>query len=127
MKSLTKGLKGKCSVCYDDTPECIVKQCTQLTKQKTLTHIYNISLNSGVLSNESKIAKAKPLYKKGDRYDIQNYRPISVLSIFFKLLERFMFNRLKHFISINRIVTEAQNSFEKGNVLKQQFNYLQKI
>jgi hypothetical protein len=68
-------------------------------------------LNLGVFPNESKIAKAKPLYKKGDRYDIQNYRPLSVLSNFSKLLERLMFNRLKHFISINRIVTEAQNSF----------------
>jgi hypothetical protein len=79
--------------------------------KKPLTHIYNVSLNSGVFPKESKIAKAKPLYKKGGRYNIQNYRPISVLSFFFKLLERLMFNRLKHFISINRIVTEAQNSF----------------
>jgi hypothetical protein len=47
MKSLTKGLKGKHSVGYDDIPECIVKQCIQVVK-KPFTHIYNVSLNSGV-------------------------------------------------------------------------------
>jgi hypothetical protein len=59
-----------------------------------LTHIYNVLLNAGVFPNEWKIAKVKPLYKKGDRYDIQNYRPISIISVFAKLLERLMFNRL---------------------------------
>ena len=54
--------------------------------KKPLTHIYNASWNSLVFPNESKIAKVKPLYKKGARYDIQNYRPISVLSIFFKII-----------------------------------------
>jgi hypothetical protein len=75
VKRLIKGLKGKHSVNYDDISECIVKQCIQLVK-KPLTHNYNVSLNSRVFPNESKIARAKPLYKKGDRYDIQNYRPI---------------------------------------------------
>ena len=56
VKSLTKALKGKYSVGYDDIPECIVKQCIQLVK-KPLTHIYNVSLNSGVFPHESKIAK----------------------------------------------------------------------
>jgi hypothetical protein len=85
MKSLIKSLKGKHSVSYDVIPECIVKQCIQLVK-KPLTHIYNVSWNSGVFPNDSKIAKVKPLYKKGARYDIQNYRPISVLSVFFKII-----------------------------------------
>lgn len=89
--------KATHSVGYDDIPECIVKQYIQLDK-KPLTHICNVSLNSGVFHNESKIGKVKPLHKKGDSYDNQNHRPISVLPIFFpKLLERFMFNNLKHF------------------------------
>jgi hypothetical protein len=49
--------------------------------------------------------------KKGDRYDIHNYRPISIISVFAKLLERFMFNRLRPFLYENKILTEAQNGF----------------
>jgi hypothetical protein len=73
--------------------------------------IYNVSLRSGVFSHEWKAAKVKPLYKKGNRYDIQHYRPISVIA---KLLERLMFNRLIPFLDENKILTEAQNGFRKG-------------
>jgi hypothetical protein len=59
--SLAKSLKGKHTAGYDDIPESLVKQCIQLIKGP-LTHIYNVSLNSGVFPNEWKIAKVKPLY-----------------------------------------------------------------
>jgi hypothetical protein len=75
VESLTKGLKGKHSAGYDDTPECIVKQmtylkcivkqCIQLVR-KPLTNSYDESLNFGVFPNEWKTAKVKPLCKKGD-------------------------------------------------------------
>ena len=83
-----------------------------------MTHIYNVSLRSGVFPLEWKLAKVKPLYKKGDRYDIQNYRPISIISVFAKLLERFMFNRLIPFFYENKILTEAQNGFRKGKCVE---------
>jgi len=53
---------------------------------------------SVVFPDEWKAAKVKPLYKKGDRYDIQKYRPISIISVFAKLLESLMFNRLIPFL-----------------------------
>jgi hypothetical protein len=57
-------------------------------RQESLRHIYDVSLHSGVFLNEWKIAKLKPLYKKRYKYDIQNCRPITVLSIFFKNIGR---------------------------------------
>jgi hypothetical protein len=62
-----------------------------------LTNIYNVSLSSGVFPDKWKLVKVKSLYKKGDRYDIQNYRPISIISLFAQLLERLMFNRGDNF------------------------------
>jgi hypothetical protein len=115
--SLAKNLKNKLTAGYDDIPKSLVKQCTQLIKG-LLTHIYNVSLRSGVFPLEWKLAKAKPLYKKGDRYDIQNCRPISIISVFAKLLERFMFNRLIPFFYENKILTEAQNGFRKGKCVE---------
>jgi len=64
------------------------------------------------------ISKREALYKKGDRYDIQNYRPISIIFVFAKLLERLMFNRLIPFLYENKILTEAQNGFRKGKCLE---------
>jgi hypothetical protein len=117
MVSLNKSLKGKHTVGHDDTPESLVKLCIQLIKGP-LTHICNVLLNSSVFPKEWKTAKVKPLYKKGERYDIQNYRPISVISVFAKLLERLMFSRLIPFLSENKIFTEAQNGFRKGKCIE---------
>jgi hypothetical protein len=87
--------------------------------------MYNVSLNCGVFSNEWKIAKVKPPYKKGAMYDIQNCRPISVLFIFSKLLERLMFNRWIHFFYlIIGYLQKLRTVLGKGNVLIQQFSHL---
>ena len=115
--SVTKRLKGKPTAGYDDIPESVVKQCVQLIKGPS-AHIYNVLLNSGVFPDEWKTAKVKPLYKKGDKYDMLNYRPIAVTPVFAKLLERLMYNRIISFIYKNKILTEAQNGFRKGKCIE---------
>ena len=60
-----------------------------------------------------KIAKIKPLFKTGERDLVKNYRPISILPVFYKLLERIMYNRVyKHVIS-NNLLYEKQFGFQK--------------
>jgi hypothetical protein len=54
------------------------------------------------------------LYKKGDKYDMCNYRPISITQVFAKLLEQLMYNRMIFLLSENKIFSEAQNGFRKG-------------
>jgi len=115
--SLAKNLKNKLRPGYEDIPESSVKQCIQLIKG-LLTHIHNLSLRSGVFLDEWKAAKVKPLQKKGDRHDIHNYRPISIILLFAKLLERVMCNRLIPFLYENKILTEAQNGFRKGKCIE---------
>ena len=60
----------------------MVKQCIKLLK-KSLANIYNASLESEIFPDQLKIVKVAPLYKKGDKRDIRNYRPIARLSVFF--------------------------------------------
>ena len=69
--NLAKTLKNRRTAGPDDIPECLVKQCIGLIK-KPLTHIYNLSLSLGVFPENWKTDKVTPLYKKGDRYDVQN-------------------------------------------------------
>jgi len=88
----------------------VVKQCiTQL--KKPLTNIYNASLESGIFPDQLKIAKVVPEHKRGHKKDIQNYRPIAVLSVFSKLLEKLVYNRLRAFIEGNAVLSEAQHGF----------------
>ena len=69
--NLAKTLKNKRTAGPDGISECLLKQCIGLIK-KPLTHIYNLSLSLGVFPENWKTAKVTPLYKKGDRYDVQN-------------------------------------------------------
>ena len=69
------------------------------------------SLESGIFPDKLKIAKVIPVHKKGDARDVSNYRPISLLPVFSKLLEKLMYNRLPEFIERNEVLTEAQHGF----------------
>ena len=78
-----KKVKGKCMSWFDDVTEFIVKKCVQFIK-KPLTDICNASFVLGTFPDRLKIAIIKPLHKKGNTEEVQNYRPISLLSVFQK-------------------------------------------
>jgi len=58
-----------------------------------------------------KIAKIRPLFKKGDKLDSQNYGPITVLSVFSKILEKIMYHRLLSFLKKFNILADEQNGY----------------
>ena len=83
-KEIAKAVKkfdGKYTSGFDDVMECIVKKCVQFIK-KPLTDICNASFASGTFPDRLKIAIIKPLHKKGNTEEVQNYRPTSLLSVF---------------------------------------------
>jgi hypothetical protein len=61
-----------------------------------------------------KKAKIKPVFKKGARQDIQNYRTISILSVFSKPLQKLMHNRLLLFLKRHNILTSEQQGFKES-------------
>ena len=66
--------------------------------EKPLLHIFNCSLKMGIVPDLLKIAKVIPIYKGGDSSEMNNYRPISLLSNFAKILEKIVHNKLTSFI-----------------------------
>ena len=79
-----------------------------------LTHICNVSLSSGIFPDKMKTAKVIPVYKKGDPKSYGNYRPISVLSCFSKVLERIVYNRLSDFLNKHNAIFDGQYGFRQG-------------
>jgi hypothetical protein len=51
---------------------------------------------------------------KGNGGEVQNYRPISLLSVFSKIVEKLMYNRLMSFITKNNILNDSQHGFCEG-------------
>ena len=80
-----------------------------------LCHIINISFATGVFPDILKIAKVHPLHKGGSTLDPNNFRPISLLSIFDKIIEKLMHKRLYEFLEVNNILFENQFGFRKNN------------
>ena len=78
-----------------------------------LVHICNTSFSQGKFPNDMKVAKVIPIYKKGDSSLFSNYRPISVLPAFSKILEKLVYNRMMKFINKNNILNENQFGFRE--------------
>ena len=101
--SIIKSCKPKHSKDCDDINMYVL---TKVTDQivKPLAHIFNLSFSSGIFPSEMKTAKVIPLFKSGNRSHFSNYRPISLLSQFSKILEKLFNLRLEQFLISNEIV-----------------------
>ncbi|KAJ8047577.1 RNA-directed DNA polymerase from mobile element jockey [Holothuria leucospilota] len=76
-----------------------------------LCHIINLSLRNGTIPTDLKLARVIPIYKSGDKFLKSNYRPISVLPVFSKILERIVYTRLLNFLEKHGIIYEHQYGF----------------
>ena len=79
-----------------------------------LTYICNLSLKTGTFPSQMKMAKVIPVYKAGDKHLYTNYRPISLLSQFSKILEKIFAARLDSFIDKHNILIDSQYGFRSG-------------
>ena len=82
---------------------------------KPLEILYNCSFSTGVVPNNFKLARVIPVFKKGSRTCSSNYRPISLLSIFNRLLEKLMYKRLISYIEKENIFYEGQFGFRSNH------------
>jgi hypothetical protein len=111
---IIKSLKNKNSSGYDRISNNILKHCVN-DISKPLTFIFNFSLETGVFPDTLKFAVVQPIYKKGNKAKLTNYRPISQLTSCSKILETIMFNRLFQYVQTNEILASEQFGFRKGS------------
>ena len=82
---------------------------------KPLKYIINLSVRQGEVPEKLKIARVVPVFKDGDRTEVSNYRPISILTCFSKIYEKIMYNRLFNHLETNNILYKKQFGFQAKN------------
>ncbi|MEM7402229.1 MAG: reverse transcriptase family protein [Pseudomonadota bacterium] len=108
-----KKLAPKVSYGIDNVPLFMfAKLATALAEP--ITKLYTLSLTSGRLANEWKVAKFTPVHKKGNKDNVMNYRPISLLCSCSKVLESIICEELDRYLSENSLISKDQFGFMKG-------------
>ena len=117
IKSITRFLKPKYSSGYNEISCTVIKSCASIISSP-LSYIYSYSLHTGIFPDRLKTAVVKPLHKKGDKFNISNYRPISLLPTFSKIFEKAMYSRLNQHLYTNNMLVPEQYAFRKAWLLR---------
>jgi len=107
-------LEPKKSTDFNNISMFLLKKCS-LQIYIPLSHIFNLSFRLGKVPLKMKIARVIPIHKGGDNSDPDNYRPISLLSNFSKIIEKIMAIRLIDHLESNNIISDFQFGFRKGH------------
>jgi hypothetical protein len=108
---------AKSSCGFDDISMMVLKSCQQEIADPLL-YIINNSLKEGVFPDQCKLAKIKPIFKKGVVTDVGNYRPISLLPAFSKIFERVVCDQLTFYLESNNLICNRQYGFRKNRSTK---------
>ena len=105
-----EGLKNKNTSGFDDINLKIVILIKHIIIQP-LTNLINCSLHTAIFPQILKMANVAPVYKKNERENIENYRQISVLSVFSKILEKIVHEQILNFATRFNLINPNQHGF----------------
>ena len=88
-----------------------------------MRNFFNKFLENGIFPIILKTGLITPIFKKGDPRQFDNYRPVSTLPIFGKILEKVIYNRLSSFLSSKNTLSENQFGFRKMHSTSHAINY----
>ena len=80
-----------------------------------MTITVNQSLTTGIFPQKLKIAKVSPLFKNSDATIIDNYRPISLLTVISKIFEKVIFQQINKYFTENKLFNISQYGFRKNH------------
>ena len=78
---------------------------------KPLSGTCSLSITSGTVPNACKVAKLKPIFKNGKKTDPSKYRPISLLPLISKVLERVIYDQTNAFVKGNNLLYNYKSGF----------------
>ena len=106
------GLKRKKAVGLDKIPSTFLKDVSFIIAEP-LTHIINLSLHKSLIPSDFKSARIITLFKSGSAKDVDNYRPISVLTSVSKILEKCVHTQILNYLEENKLLSIKQFGFRK--------------
>ena len=80
-----------------------------------LTVIINQIIHKNVFLRNLKIARVVAIHKKDDKHSLDNYRPISILPVLSKIVERLLHDQLTQYLYDNNIIFSSQYGFRSGH------------
>lgn len=113
IRKIIDKLNNKKSVGYDQLPTNVIK-AIKMEIAPVLSFLINMSFTQGVFPNILKLTIVKPVHKTGGTDVLDNYRPIALVPILSKILEKAMLTRLSSFLDKRGVIDENQNGFQKG-------------
>ena len=123
VKKMISTTKPKNSCGVDEFPTKLLRYLSSSTHE-LLTHMFNQSLSTGKYISVFKVAKVTPIFKHGNTQLVSNYRPISVLSAFSKILEKLVHIRILSFLNQNNILSQLQFGFRPTFSIQLACSYL---
>ena len=79
-----------------------------------ISQIFNLSIKLSSFPDDCKISKLKPLFKKGSKIDPKNHRPVSLLPIVSKIIEKLVHDQTQNYLDKNEILYDYQSGFRKN-------------
>ena len=108
-----KFLRRKKATGLDNFPPGLLKDVASVIA-KPLAFVINLSLETGSVPAEWKVAKVIPQFKSGSSAEIDNCRPISILPIFSKILEKMVYKQLIFYLESNSLLSDYQFGFRSN-------------
>jgi hypothetical protein len=113
IKNIIVSLNNTRSTGWDNITVPVVKSVADIISFP-LSKIINQSFESGSFPHKLKFSVVRPIYKKGSKNLLSNYRPISVLSVFSKIFEKVVNIQLLDYLNKLDILSKSQYGFIKG-------------
>ncbi|CAB3386657.1 Hypothetical predicted protein [Cloeon dipterum] len=105
-------IKASAAAGPDGLPAPLLKHCAAALAP-SLTHVFNKSLESAELPPDWKTAAVTPIFKDGEKSNMQNYRPISITSLVGKTLERIVRDRTVEYLEKEEVIPSCQHGFRE--------------
>ena len=110
---LKKNVKINKATGPDELPARLLKELNN-ELSPILVVLFQASLNQGKVPQDWKLANVTPLFKKGDKSDPDNYRPVSLTSITCKLLEHIIYSKIVSHLDKYNALCPHQHGFRKN-------------